>query len=406
MTKYVADTNILMKSPSLLDQYENVVILNHVLRELDSLKTHKDKSKQHQARRGSRYINNNINRIHFDFKDYKVEDYRLDNCYEDNKILQACLENEDYKLLSYDRNFKHIAKGYGVDVIELDAKDDDKLDSDYKGYKEVEMTEDELQDVYQNLDKNPWELLVNEYLIVVDEFTGKDKDAFKWDGQILQRVHDKGFKVDAFGKFKPKDFYQKSAVDSILHNNITRLAGDAGTGKSLIGLYTAWHLIERGKYERLIVFTNPVKTKDAEALGFYKGNRTEKLMDSQIGIMLASKFGDKMAVEMHITNNNLTLLPFSDIRGFDTTSEKKTIVYIPEAQNLNTELLKLGLQRVGENTKVIIDGDPNTQVDMEAYSSDNGMIRMSEVFRGNESYGEVELKNIYRSPIAELANKM
>lgn len=55
----------------------------------------------------------------------------------------------------------------------------------------------------------------------------------------------------------------------------------------------------------------------------------------------------------------------------------------------------------------IIDGDYTSQVDSYMYQGcNNGMKRISEVFRGQEFYGEVELKNIYRSKIAEIADEM
>jgi predicted ribonuclease YlaK len=49
-------------------------------------------------------------------------------------------------------------------------------------------------------------------------------------------------------------------------------------------------------------------------------------------------------------------LPLSDIRGYDTTGMKAGI-YITEAQNLDRSLMKLALQRVGEDCICIIDGD-------------------------------------------------
>ena len=95
-----------------------------------------------------------------------------------------------------------------------------------------------------------------------------------------------------------------------------------------------------------------------------------------------------------------------DIRGFDTTG-MKCGVYITEAQNMDISLMKLALQRIGEDSIAIIDGDYLAQVDMLQYSGGrNGMRRMSQVFRGEDIYGEVELKNIYRSRIAEIADKM
>ena len=67
--------------------------------------------------------------------------------------------------------------------------------------------------------------------------------------------------------------------------------------------------------------------------------------------------------------------------------------------------MKLAIQRVSDDCKLIIDGDDNSQVDMIAYEGlNNGMKRVSEVFRGKNFYGEIELQEIYRSKIAQIAN--
>lgn len=69
--------------------------------------------------------------------------------------------------------------------------------------------------------------------------------------------------------------------------------------------------------------------------------------------------------------------------------------------------MKLALQRIGEDSICIIDGDYDTQVDLSQYAGmNNGMRRASEVFRGQDLYGEVELKNIYRARIADIAERM
>lgn len=78
-----------------------------------------------------------------------------------------------------------------------------------------------------------------------------------------------------------------------------------------------------------------------------------------------------------------------------------------ESQNLDIALLKLLLQRISEDSIVIVDGDRKTQTDMAMYAGENnGMKRMSKIFRGNELFGQVDLQNIYRSKIAELADQM
>jgi predicted ribonuclease YlaK len=69
--------------------------------------------------------------------------------------------------------------------------------------------------------------------------------------------------------------------------------------------------------------------------------------------------------------------------------------------------MKLALQRIGEDSVCIIDGDEKTQVDDISFAgNNNGMRRASKIFRGHNVYGEVELKNIHRSRIAQIAEKM
>lgn len=107
-----------------------------------------------------------------------------------------------------------------------------------------------------------------------------------------------------------------------------------------------------------------------------------------------------------INDEKLILLPLSDIRGYDTTGMKAGI-YISEAQNLDIELMKLTLQRIGEDSICIIDGDCKAQVDdIHFAGSSNGMKRASQVYRGEDVYGEITLKNIHRSKIARIAEKM
>lgn len=129
-------------------------------------------------------------------------------------------------------------------------------------------------------------------------------------------------------------------------------------------------------------------------------------MDSQIGNLLISKFGGRDIIEDLIASEQLVLLPMSDIRGYDTSGMAAGI-YLSEAQNLDRTLIKLALQRIGEDCVCIIDGDSKTQVDDIHFSgSNNGMKRVSKVYRGTEIYGEVELQNIYRSRIAAIAEKI
>jgi predicted ribonuclease YlaK len=77
-----------------------------------------------------------------------------------------------------------------------------------------------------------------------------------------------------------------------------------------------------------------------------------------------------------------------------------------ECQNTNVDILQMLLQRIDDTSIVICDGDHLGQIDLTEYNSRNGAARMSEVFRGDRTYGQVQLKTIFRSHIANLAERM
>lgn len=412
---YIADTNVLINNPDILSKY-NTVLLSHINREIEKLElTRKnDNILQYKIRKFKRSFDKDIH-MFIDIKDYEFKlDEQLDGKYVDNIILQAALDN-GYGIITNDKLLEMKCLEYNIECINPKAT----TYIEYKGFKEEFITEKELEDIYLNLNKNVYSLLTNEYIVFYDDLI-TDKleilDIFKWDGESLVSLPKNkngelslSFKSNQFGDFSPRDAHQMMAVDSIFNNQVTQIRGRAGSGKSMISLEAAWHLIEReGRsdgFERLVVFVNPTPTRNSQELGFYKGDKLEKLLQSSVGVMLKSKFGDEHEIQKHITNGRLDILPFVDLRGYET-GERKTIIWILESQNLTSDLMKLGLQRVSENAKVIIDGDYHAQVDKDAYATDNGMKRASEVFRGEDIYGEIELQNIYRSRIADLADKM
>ena len=187
---------------------------------------------------------------------------------------------------------------------------------------------------------------------------------------------------------------------------MTIIRGPAGSGKSLLSLAYLFDSLEKNKIDKIIIFCNTVATANSAKLGYYPGDRTEKLLDSQIGNFLISKLGARDMVLRLIEEQQLVLLPLADIRGYDTSGMRAGI-YITQAQNLDISLLKLALQRAGEDCIFILDGDDQAQVDLLIYAGDNnGLKRASEVFRGQDFYGQISLQIIHRSKIAEIASRM
>ena len=330
------------------------------------------------------------------------------NSLNDARIVQCALHvKNDIIFVTDDNSCYGIAVNAGLKVQDSDGRQA----IEYLGFLEIKLTsEDSLSEFYESLDrnknpKNKYNLVDNQYIII------KDKDdnilsKYKWLNKRYNDVPFVDFNSKIFGQIKPLDTYQELAFDSLANNQLTLLCGKAGTGKSLIALGYLFQQLERGRIDKIIIFCNTVATKGSAKLGYYPGTRTEKLLDSQIGNMLISKFGDRMFVEEMINKGKLVLLPISDIRGYDTTGMQAGI-YIPEAQNLDIELMKLSLQRIGEDSICILDGDYNTQVDLSLYAgSNNGLKRVSKIFRGQDFFGQVNLQNIYRSKIAAVADLM
>ena len=315
---------------------------------------------------------------------------------------KTCDPDETY-FVTNDLSLKNIANlFFGEDCI-ISVKD--RKDS-YTGYVELYPTERELADLYTNMEVNSFGLLPNQYLILKDK-DNNILDKLCWTGTEHRSLTFGNFDSMWF-KIKPmkNDPYQALLADSLINNKITMVKGPAGSGKTTLSLGFLMHELEKHRIERVVIFCNTVATMNSAKLGYYPGTRDEKMMDSQIGNLLASKFGDRSAVQQLIDQNKLVILPMSDIRGYDT-SGIPTGIYISEAQNLDISLMKLALQRIGEDGICIIDGDDKTQVDDIAFAGSNsGMKRVSEVFRGEDIYGEIELKICHRSKVAQIAERM
>lgn len=394
---------------------EKIYISSITLFELEEIKTSLRKSDE--VRSAARKLLHNFDNGTIDYETIVFNNYMLKpiaktgvDITNDMKILATALYYErtfapdDMVFYTNDLALKTIANLFlGSDSIKSVIIKPDN----YTGYLDLKFTEDALVYLYEHLDENIYNLNINQYLIVRD-FDNNIVDKMCWTGTFLRPVKYYNFSSRWFGEIKPKsgDIYQTLAMDSLANNKITLVKGPAGTGKTFLSLAYLLHLLEKHKIDKIVIFCNTVATKNSAKLGFYPGSRDEKLLDSQIGNLLASKLGDKIVIEKMIADGQLILLPMSDIRGYDT-SGMHAGVYISEAQNMDITLMKLALQRIGEDGVCIIDGDPLTQVDDISFAgTNNGMKRVSKVFRNTNVYGEVELKNIHRSQIALIAEKM
>lgn len=418
MTIKFLDTNILLElQEEVFQPNEKFIISSITIKELEQIKTstYKDGEIKWQARQVLRLLSSNedkyeleVYRSHYDdeikaFDLPLTEDSKIIMCAREAFIKRNCLDTGIF--VTQDLACKKLAECVGLKTEYIETKDNDN----YTGYLTIKMTDKELANFYANLlpeNDNYYELLINQYLLI--EYDGQITDKYKWTSDGYEKIEYHNIESMMFGKIKAlnNDTYQLCAIDSLISNQLTVLRGKAGSGKTWLALAYLMNLLERGKIDRIIIFCNTVAVRGAAKLGYYPGDKNSKLLDSQIGNLLASKFGDISEVERMIDEGTLVLVPTSDIRGYDTSGMKAGIL-LTEAQNTSVDMMKLMLQRIGEDSIAIFEGDDLAQVDMSEYGgTNNGLRKMSQVFRGQDFYGEVTLNNIYRSRIAAIAENM
>lgn len=415
MTKIYDTSSLLLSLETLFQNTEDKIIITSItLKELEQIKTstNRDLSVKYAARHLLHLLDENNDKYYCQVYKSNMKDIIDYYQWEDNndsKILAAALYYSKHNMLlgekcifyTNDLAFKKIAESvFEVQMVKTESEDE------YKGYINLYLSEEEMAEFYSK-QQNNYNLYVNEYVNIFNKDMER-VDTLCWTGKSFRQLKYSTFSSQWLGEIKPYkgDIYQAMAADSLMNNNITVIKGPAGAGKSHIALGYLFHLLDKEKISKIIIFCNTVATKNAAKLGYYPGSKDEKLLDSQIGNFLASKLGDKMLVEQLMKEEKLVLLPMSDIRGYDTSGMNAGI-YITEAQNLDIDLIKLALQRAGEDSIFILDGDIKSQVDLIDYEGiNNGMRRVSKIFRGEDIYGEVELQQIHRSKIAEIANKL
>jgi len=152
--------------------------------------------------------------------------------------------------------------------------------------------------------------------------------------------------------------------------------GPAGTGKTYLAVAHAAMLLERGLVERIILSRPAVEA--GERLGFLPGDMKEKvdpylrpLYDALYDMMPADK------VERALTAGVIEIAPLAFMRG---RTLAHSAVILDEAQNTTPMQMKMFLTRLGENSRMIVTGDP-TQIDLPPQSK-SGLVEALRVLDG------------------------
>ena len=153
----------------------------------------------------------------------------------------------------------------------------------------------------------------------------------------------------------PRSEKQKNYVRALKESEIIISAGPAGTGKTFLAVAVALTMLLEKKIERIILSRPAVEA--GERLGFLPGDMREKvdpylrpLYDSLYDLLDFEKIQKKIEV------GDIEIAPLAFMRG---RTLKNSFAILDEAQNATDTQIKMFLTRIGENSKIVINGDPS-----------------------------------------------
>ncbi len=186
----------------------------------------------------------------------------------------------------------------------------------------------------------------------------------------------------------PMNGAQHNYLTSIQNNVITFAIGSAGTGKTYMAAAYAAELLVKGEIQNLII-TRP-NIEAGKSMGYLPGDLAEKYAPYLEPILdvLYERIG-RSQTDYMVKRGMIQFKPLGFLRG---KSFKNSFIILDEAQNCDVSEMKLFLTRIGEDCKVIIDGDIK-QCDLR-----NGMSGLQDAVQrlyGVRRVGVVEFTNAH-----------
>ena len=158
----------------------------------------------------------------------------------------------------------------------------------------------------------------------------------------------------------PRSEKQKKYVRALKESEIIISTGPAGTGKTFLAVAIALTMLLEKKIERIILSRPAVEA--GERLGFLPGDMREKV-DPYLRPLYDSLYDllDFEKIQKKIEIGDIEIAPLAFMRG---RTLKNSFAILDEAQNATDTQIKMFLTRIGENSKIVVNGDPS-QIDLQ-----------------------------------------
>jgi PhoH-like ATPase len=441
---YVLDTNVLLHDPQAIFKFEdnNLLIPIFVIEEIDNFKKEMTE-RGRNARQVSRFLDNlreehghlaegvdmpNGGTLRVAVPKEKRNQPTRDSHMQDMAILQVALEEQGRDLtistifVSMDTNLRIRADALGLKTENYDAGRVEGSTVSI-GMLELEVDKEVVDKLFS--EKVPKELLpqlpcANQCVMLIDQSKKNHTALGVFDEKNGNLVPLRVPREGVWG-IRPRNREQSFAFHLLMNDEIklVTLLGKAGTGKTLLAICSGLQkTVDEGVYVRMLV-TRPVMPLGRD-IGFLPGDVEEKLHPWMQPIfdnveLILSKRSDKHgrrqaeaekrfgryhpAIEL-VEQGIMEIEPLTYIRGRSLPNQ---FLIVDEAQNLTPHEVKTIITRCGDNTKIVLTGDPyqidNPYVDSES----NGLAFVAERFRGEPVAGHVTLHKGERSDLAEMA---
>lgn len=196
---------------------------------------------------------------------------------------------------------------------------------------------------------------------------------------------------------KCKTSGQRKYINAIDKTDLVICVGPAGTGKTYLSVAKAVMAYKSKAVERIIL-TRPA-VEAGEKLGFLPGDLQNKVdpylrpvydaLQDMLGYENYQKLMERGVIEV---------APLAYMRG---RTLNNAFIILDEAQNTTVEQMKMFLTRMGEGSKVIVNGD-STQIDLPAHTR-SGLLNALDVLKEVEGVSIIRLsgKDIVRHDLVQ-----
>jgi PhoH-like ATPase len=435
---YVLDTNVLLHDPRALFQFKdnNVIIPIYVVEEIDKFK--RDLS---ELGRNARQVSRDLDAFREEngsltegvplesggtlrvlFTQRELPRELMNQHIADNRILALAMDVKEREpnlrcvFVTKDINLRIRADALGLVTEDYE---NDKIENPevYMGVRELEVGKGDIDDFYARGELPPPEgingVYPNEFALLKDRNAPNHTALSKYNAQKGRFVPLlKSLKEGAWG-LRPRNKEQSFALDLLLNDEIklVTIVGKAGTGKTLLAIAAGLQkTMEEQVYQKMLV-SRPVFPLGKD-IGFLPGTVEEKLnpwmqpIYDNVEFLMGLSRADKKAGRSYRELIDLGLVaiePLTYIRGRSIPNQ---YIVVDEAQNLTPHEVKTIITRVGDNTKIVLTGDPYQIDNPYVDSTSNGLVHVVNKFKHERLAGHITLTKGERSALAELASNV